>query len=288
MNTADMDALAEIVRLRSGLALSADKAYLVESRLTPLARRHGFERLADLLEVLRRGAPEALLADVTEAMTTNESFFFRDKTPFDLFAERMLPSLIAARGAGQSVRIWCAASSTGQEPYSLAMTLREKGARLGALRAEIIATDISRAVLERAKAGVYTKFEVQRGLPIQLLVKYFEQAGDDWRLKPEIRQMVQFRAFNLLTPFTPLGRFDIIFCRNVLIYFDRPTKADVLERMRQALAPDGYLVLGAAETVLGITEAFEPVPEARGLYRPVAGERKAASSAPPRAAASAR
>ncbi len=207
-------------------------------------------------------------------MTTNESFFFRDKIPFDHFRDTIMPGLLAARAAQRRMRIWCAACSTGQEPYSLAMLLKEMSQQVAGWRIEIISTDISREVLEKAKAGIYSQFEVQRGLPIQLLVKYFTQVGEMWQVAPEIRAMVQYRTLNLLQDFSQLGTFDVVFCRNVLIYFDQERKIDVLERLARVVEPDGYLVLGAAETVVGLTDTFKPVPDRRALYAPNAERRR--------------
>jgi chemotaxis protein methyltransferase CheR len=201
-------------------------------------------------------------------MTTNESFFFRDKIPFEHFRDTMMPALLAARAAQRHIRIWCAAAATGQEPYSLALSLKEMGARTAGWRIEIIATDLSNEVLEKAKAGIYSHFEVQRGLPIQLLVKYFTQIGDSWQIASDIRAMVQYRPLNLLADFSHLGIFDIVFCRNVLIYFDHETKTGVLDRVARVTDRDGYLLLGAAETVVGLTESFKPVVDRRGLYAP--------------------
>jgi len=209
-----------------------------------------------------------LTAEVVEAMTTNETFFFRDKIPFDHMKETVIPALVQARAARRSLRIWCAASSTGQEPYSIAMCLKEFGSALAGWRTEIVATDLSQAVLEKSKAGIFSQFEVQRGLPIQMLVKYFTQTGELWQLNAEIRAMVQHRQLNLLQDFSHLGTFDVIFCRNVLIYFDQDTKANIFYRLSRMLEPDGVLALGAAESVVGITNTFKPYPERRGLYRP--------------------
>jgi chemotaxis protein methyltransferase CheR len=265
MTPVEFDFLRKLLKDRSGLVLTGDKQYLVESRLMPIARKAGLSRLGDLVQRLK-GGPEALVVDVVEAMTTNESFFFRDKSPFDLFREAVMPTLLAARAAQRHIRIWCAAASTGQEPYSLAMCLQEMRERIAGWRIELLATDLSIEVLEKAKAGLYSQFEVQRGLPIGLLVKYFTQVGELWEIAPSVRSMVQFRQLNLLNGFLHLGTFDVVFCRNVLIYFDLETKVDVLDRIARILQPDGYLVLGAAETVVGLTDAFKPLPERRGLY----------------------
>jgi chemotaxis protein methyltransferase CheR len=264
----EYDFLRKLLKERSGLVLSDDKQYLVESRLLPLARKVGVAGLSELVSKLKAGAAGALVVDVVEAMTTNESFFFRDKIPFDHFRQTIVPSLLAARAKERRLRIWCAAASTGQEPYSLAICIKEMAGQLAGWRIEIIATDLSLEVLEKAKAGIYSQFEVQRGLPIALLVKYFTQVGEMWQISPETRAMVQYRPLNLLQNFASLGKFDIVFCRNVLIYFDQPTKIDVLERIARMLETDGYLVLGAAETVVGLTESFKPVADRRGLYAP--------------------
>jgi chemotaxis protein methyltransferase CheR len=201
-------------------------------------------------------------------MTTNETFFFRDKVPFDHLREVIIPELLKARAGKRGLRIWCAASSTGQEPYSIAMCLKEMGAQLSGWRIEIIATDLAPSVLEKSRSGIYSQFEVQRGLPIQLLVKYFKQNGELWQLNPDIRAMIQFKQLNLLQNFSHLGTFDVVFCRNVLIYFDQDTKVDVFKRLAKVMEPDAFLALGAAETVVGLTDAFKPHPDKRGLYRP--------------------
>ena len=290
MTPLDYEYLRKLLKDRSGLMLSADKQYLVESRLTPLARKAGVATLAELVAKLKSNN-ERLVVDVVEAMTTNESFFYRDKIPFEHFTNAVMPSLLAARAKERRIRIWCAAASTGQEPFSLAMCLKEMKEKLAGWRVEILATDLSTEALEKAKAGVYSQFEVQRGLPIQMLVKYFTQNGELWQLNAEIRSMVQHRQLNLLQDFSHLGMFDIIFCRNVLIYFDQPTKANIFERIVRMLEPDGVMALGAAESVVGITNVFKPYPERRGLYRPsVAPAARPGASMPQtlRAVASAR
>lgn len=262
----EFEFLRRFLKDRSGLVLTPDKQYLIESRLMPVARRHNLKGLSEIVLLLGKAGNDALAVEVTEAMTTNESFFFRDKVPFDHFQQVMLPALTPARQSQKRLRIWCAAASTGQEPYSLAMILNELAARYAGWRIEITGTDLSREVLEKAKAGVYTQFEVQRGLPVQLMLKYFEQNGDTWRLSQNIRSMVKYQTFNLLDSFSSMGQFDIIFCRNVLIYFDNDAKIDIMNRMAKQLAPDGFFVLGAAETVVGLSNAFKPMPDKRGLY----------------------
>jgi len=282
----DYDYLRRLLKDRSGLVLSADKQYLVESRLLPVARKAGFTALSDLVRNLKEPKAEPLINDVVEAMMTNESFFFRDKIPFDHFRSTVMPALLAARAAQRRIRIWCAAASTGQEPYSLAMCLKELDKSIAGWRIDIVASDLSTEVLEKAKTGIYSQFEVQRGLPIQLLVRYFSQIGETWQIAPDIRAMVQFRPLNLLHDFSHLGTFDLVFCRNVLIYFDQETKIDVLHRLAHVVEREGYLVLGAAETVVGLTECFKPLADRRGLYAPNGKARPVVmnTAAPPRLA----
>jgi chemotaxis protein methyltransferase CheR len=279
--------LRKFLKDNSGLDLSADKQYLIESRLLPLARKAGLSGISELVQKLQGGSRQ-LITNVIEAMTTNETFFFRDKVPFDHFRDHIMPEIIKARAGRRSVRIWCAAGSTGQEPYSLAMCLKEMGAALTGWRVEIIATDLSQEVLEKAKAGIYSQFEVQRGLPIQMLMKYFKQTGETWQINPELRAMIQHRQLNLLHDFGQLGTFDVIFCRNVLIYFDQDTKVNIFNRLARQIEPDGFMVLGAAETVVGLTDTFRPIPEKRGLYKPndprTAAARPGLAGAPPRVA----
>jgi chemotaxis protein methyltransferase CheR len=267
MTPADYDFLRKFLKERSGLDLSADKQYLIESRLVPLARKSNLSGIEDLVQQIKNGS-SAIGGEVVEAMTTNETFFFRDKLPFDHLRDTVLPEMMQARAARKSLRIWCAAASTGQEPYSIAMVIREMSAQLAGWRIEIVGTDISQQVLEKSKSGMYTQFEVQRGLPIQLLVKYFKQVGEMWQINPDIRSMIQYKPLNLLQDFSHLGKFDIIFCRNVLIYFDQDMKSQIFGRLGKLVEPDGFLALGAAETVVGLTDAFKPHADKRGLYRP--------------------
>ncbi len=266
MTLSDYEFLRKFLKERSGLDLSSEKQYLVESRLIPLARRNGLPGIAELVAKLKAGS-DPISVEVVEAMATHETFFFRDKIPFDHLRETIFPALLQARAHRRALRIWCAASSSGQEPYSIAMSVKQFSALAG-WRVEIIATDLSHAVLEKSKAGIFSQFEVQRGLPIQLLVKYFSPVGELWQLNADIRAMVAHRQLNLLQDFSQLGLFDVIFCRNVLIYFDHDTKIGIFDRLARALEPDGVLALGAAESVAGISDAFRPYPDRRGLYRP--------------------
>ncbi|MGH7126421.1 MAG: CheR family methyltransferase [Stellaceae bacterium] len=270
MTTDDFDFLCRLLKERSGLVLTRDKAYLLESRLLPVARKANLKSVDELVAAVRIRPTGDLARDVVEAMTTNESFFFRDIKPFDQFKSFVLPQLMKARAARRQIRIWSAACSSGQEPYTLAMLLAEQQAALAGWSIDIVATDLSTEILDKAQAGFYSQFEVQRGLPIQYLVKYFKQQGERWQIDPAIRSRVRFRIFNLLDDPAGLGGFDVIFCRNVLIYFDQPTKSLVLDRMSRILAPDGYLFLGGAETVLGISDKFQASPDQRGVYCPVA------------------
>jgi chemotaxis protein methyltransferase CheR len=279
----DNESLRKLLKDHSGLDLSADKQYLIESRLLPLARKCGLTGIDELVQKMKGGSASHI-AQVVEAMTTNETFFFRDKVPFEHFRETIIPEILKARAGRKAFRIWCAAGSTGQEAYSLAMCLKEMSAATSGWRIEIVATDLSQEVLEKSKSGIYSQFEVQRGLPIQMLVKYFKQTGEFWQINPELRAMVQHRQLNLLHDFSSLGMFDIIFCRNVLIYFDQDTKINIFNRLAKSMEPDGFLVLGAAETVVGLTDVFKPYPERRGLYRPNAA-RAAPAAAMPKIAA---
>ena len=268
MNPSDFKLLADLLKSQSGLVVTEDKTYLLDSRLTPVARKHGMKDIPALCAAIRGNPKSPIAADIVEAMTTNESFFFRDITPFDKFKQVVLPHVKTARSTKRKVRIWSAACSSGQEPYSLAIILKEAAAEWAGWSFEIIATDLSDEMVHKAKDGVYSQFEVQRGLPVQLMLKYFNQEGDKWRISPELKSMVRFQRFNLLDPYTSLGRFDIVFCRNVLIYFDQPTKAKVLDAIAKIMEPDGFLFLGGAETTIGLTESFRPVPNERGLYAP--------------------
>ncbi|HYB09161.1 MAG TPA: CheR family methyltransferase [Alphaproteobacteria bacterium] len=266
MRSDDFNFLSRLLKECSGLTLGEDKGYLLENRLVPIARQRAFKNLDELIAAVRANRFGDAARDVVDAMTTNESFFFRDKRPFDQFATIVLPHILNTRTASRYLRIWSAACSNGQEPYTIAMILRENATWLSGWRCEILATDLSRQVLAKARAGIYSQFEVQRGLPISLLLKYFRQDGERWHIDSALRAMVQFREFNLLDDPCALGTFDVVFCRNVLIYFDQATKSDVLQRIRRVMTDDGFLYLGGAETVLGITDRFHPISGERGIY----------------------
>lgn len=280
MRIEDFDLFAQVLKEQSGLVLTKDKVYLLESRLMPIARKRNLKALEDLATQLRAGRDTLLVKQITEAMTTNESSFFRDQKPFDQLKAVVLPELMKARADTKTIRIWSAACSSGQEAYSIAMTLKDMGPAIQGWRFEIIGTDLSEEMVERSRAGAYSQFEVQRGLPIQYLVKYFKQNGDKWEIAPELRAMASFRTFNLLNDLKPLGRFDIVFCRNVLIYFDQPTKGRVLDAISTLMPADGRLYLGGAETVLGITEKFKLQGTHRGLYQLANAPASAAAAKP--------
>jgi chemotaxis protein methyltransferase CheR len=267
VNSQDFEFVAQLLRKRAGIVLTGDKLYLLESRLAPLARKEGLPSIDDLIHVVRSRREERLINQVVDVMTTSETYFFRDKTPFDHLREAIFPLLSGARRGGR-IRLWCAACSTGQEAYSIAMMLDENPQLTGGVPVEIVATDISDRCLERARQGLFTQFEVQRGLPIQMLMSHFTQQDDHWRISERQRQQVTFRKQNLIDANYSLGgKFDVVFCRNVLTYFDGPTKSDVLERIAQQLNPGGFLMLGSAESVVGLTGSFEASQDRRGLYK---------------------
>ncbi len=256
MTPFEYEYLSNFLLGKSGLSLGPGKEYLLEGRLIPLAQSWGLTGIEDLVKELRSKNDERLHSAVVEAMTTNETSFYRDKIPFEELKASLLPALLESRRTSRQLRIWCAAASTGQEPYSILMLLADSFPELRDWKVELICTDIDRTALGRCEQGVYSQFEVQRGLPIQLLMKYFEQIDTGWRIKDDLRKRVVWKQLNLLDNFSHLGTFDIVFCRNVLIYFQNSTKKDILDRIAKQTRNDGYLYLGAAETVLGISDAF--------------------------------
>ena len=253
--TSDFDYIREVVRKQSAIVLEPGKEYLVESRLNPLARQVGVDTISGLVGLMQRGTPR-IVDKVVDAMTTNETSFFRDVHPFEALRSKVLPELVAAR-PNRRIDVWCGASSSGQEPYTIAMLLQE--ALPPGFASSILATDISDEMLFRTKEGRYSQLEVNRGLPVTMLVKHFDKVGTDWQVKPALRAMVQTRALNLSQPFPVMGPFDVVFLRNVLIYFDTATKAAVLRKVRSLVKPDGYLFLGGAESTLTIDDAWERV-----------------------------
>lgn len=268
---AEFTYISDMVRTRSAIVLEPGKEYLVEARLAPLVRELGLESIGALVTKLRQGNG-GLAEKVTEAMTTNETSFFRDVAPFQALRTLVLPSLVETRKVQRSLRIWCAASSSGQEPYSIAMTIEDDFPQLRGWNLQIVATDLSPAMVERGRSGVYKALEVNRGLPAPMLIKYFTKVGVDYELKAEIRSMVDFSELNLIGAWPAFPPFDIVFLRNVLIYFDVETKRTIMGRVKRLLAPDGYLFLGAAETTMNIDDGFERLPlERAGCYRRTTG-----------------
>jgi chemotaxis protein methyltransferase CheR len=265
MKPEDIETVRALVHARSGVVLDPEKTYQIETGLAPVARRAGFASLQDLIQAIRAKGDERLLWAATEALTSSETSFFRDRVPFRAFREEILPGLVGLRG-GKPIRVWCAASATGQEPYSLAMIIDDEQAKLAGAKIELFGSDISERSLEKAQGGLYTQFEVQRGLPIRLLVRHFEKVDDLWALSPRIRQMVRWRRINLLADLRAIGRFDVIFCRNVLSSFDEPTRRRVLDQLANALPEDGWLVLGADETIAGASDRLKAIPGRRGFY----------------------
>jgi chemotaxis protein methyltransferase CheR len=263
----EFDHFCALVGVRSGLVLGRDKAYLVASRLEPVARAQGLGDVPALLARLKNGAPESLIAVCVDAMATHESLFFRDGAPFEQVENLVLPALADARPAGQPLRILSAACSSGQEPYSLAMLCQENAHRLAGRRVEIVGTDMAETILAKARAGLYSSFEVQRGLSPERAARWMTPRGAGFEISQTLKSMVSFRRHNLLDGMAAMGVFDIVFCRNVLIYFDQAKKAQVLNQLANALAPDGALFLGSAETVMGLTDALVLQPGSRGLYR---------------------
>jgi chemotaxis protein methyltransferase CheR len=277
MTSADFAVIANFLKERSGLIITQDKGYLLEARLAALFRDHKLAGLPALADHLRQPGPSEVKNKVVDAMTTNETSFFRDSHPFDTMRLSVIPGLIDRRATTRTLRIWSAACSTGQEPYSLAMILKDNFPVLAGWRVEIIATDLSPTVLDRAREGAYSTFEVQRGLPIQMLIRHFDQQEPYWRIKPEIRRTVSFRSLNLLEDFSSLGQFDMVLCRNVLIYFDQPTKTRILKDIARRIAPDGALLLGGAESVFGLCDSLAALPGLKGVY----GHSKPSRSAAP-------
>ena len=270
LSRTDIQYLSVLVRQRSAMVLEEQKAYLFEARLGPLARREGFGSLGALVTHLRAGqACGGLHQRVVELMTINETSFFRDLHPFEHLRKEVLPELVRRRAAERRLNVWCGACSAGQEPYSLAMLLREHFPALAGWEVRILASDLSLEVLERARQGRYSQMEVNRGLPARLLVKYFQKHGAEWQIKDEVRRMVEFRQINLIEPWPALPPQDLILVRNVLIYFDDAAKKGVLGKVRRLLRPDGRLFLGTAETTFNLDEGFERVQIERAVcYRP--------------------
>jgi chemotaxis protein methyltransferase CheR len=268
MQAASYEYVAKLIRDSAAIDLSAGKEYLVESRLTRLAREVDLTDVDALVSKLKKGGCPDLERRAIEAMTTNETSFFRDIKPFELLRTEVLPTLIRARSAQRQLNLWCAASSSGQEPYTIAMILRERFPELAGWKVNFLATDLSQEMVDRCKAGRFTQLEVNRGLPSALLVKYFKRDGTSWVVCDELRASVDFRQMNLIRPWPSMPALDIVLIRNVLIYFDAPTKKAILGNIRKRLAPDGYLVLGNAETPVFLDVGYEEAGKSSaGFYR---------------------
>ncbi len=271
IETQTFDFISELIRKKSAIVLEKGKGYLVESRLAPVAREFGFENLEVLVAELRKPTSHALVQKVVDAMTTNETSFFRDLHPFQALKTTILPDLIEKRGRQRTLNIWSNACSSGQEPYTLAMSIKEHFPELASWRVRLIGSDLSSKILARAMEGIFTQTEVNRGLPMQLLLKYFAKDGLQWRIADEVRKMIEFKPLNLIEPFpSSLPKMDVVFLRNVLIYFSPETKTAILNKVHATLAPDGYLFLGGAETTMNLNVRFEKQLIGNAVcYRPV-------------------
>ena len=268
LSSFDLDLIRKLVRERSGIVLGVDKNYLIESRLQPVAKLNGLDSLDMLCLRLRSGNANLVQRQVVEAMTTNETLFFRDTHPFEALTKIVLPDIMARRQAQKRLVIWCAAASTGQEPYSVAIAIRDQLPSLLQWQLRIVATDIATDVLAKAKAGIYSQLEVSRGMPPAFQNRFLTKVGSEWQLKDEIRKMIEFRELNLLESYGVVGTADVVLMRNVLIYFDIETKRQILAKVRRIMAPDGYFFLGGAETTLNLDDNFERLPGDRGgCYR---------------------
>ena len=259
LSEAEFSYVRDLVYRQAAIVLEKEKNYLVEARLSPLVRRHGFNSMSEMVGQMRNQPNNGLSWHVVEAMTTNETSFFRDIHPFELLKKNVLPELIQRRAALRQINFWCAAASSGQEIYTILMLLRENFPQLQTWKINFIASDISKEMLERCREGCYSQLEVNRGLPAPLLVKYFQKIGTQWQIKDELRRMVDFRQLNLAQSWPVMQAIDIIFMRNVLIYFDLETKKGILSKVKKVLKPDGYFFLGGAETTLNIDESFKRV-----------------------------
>ena len=268
MTPDDFNYICRLVRERSAIVLEAGKEYLVETRLGPVVRDLDLGSISNLVTRLRAAPDNGLAGRVIQAMVTTETSFFRDLHPYDALRAHVLPELIERRRTDRRLSIWCAAASTGQEPYSIALLIREHFPELVSWEVKILATDISTEILERAGRGVFTQLEVNRGLPATMLVKHFQQRGNCWELNEGIRRAVEFREMNLCRPWPPMARMDLVLIRNVMIYFDVETKKEILGRVARILRPDGYLLLGGAETTLNLDDSYRRVERGKaGFYQ---------------------
>lgn len=270
ISDADFHYIRQFIFQKAAIVLDEGKGYLVESRLLRLAKRHGLDSLQALVGQLRAQPQNGILWDVIEAMTPNETYFFRDIHPFDMLKNNVLPELLKKRESSRQLTLWCAAASSGQEVYTILMLLKEHFPALASWKIKFIASDISKEMLERCREGCYSQLEVNRGLAAPLLVKYFQKIGMQWQIKEELRRMVDWRQINLAQSWGVLPSCDIVFMRNVLIYFDLETKRNIFGRVAKLLKPDGYLFLGGAETTMGIDDNFKRVAVDKTSYYQIA------------------
>ena len=258
--------LAGLLEARTGQQLTMNRRWRLETALSSLLRERGIASIDELITILVMGKEPNLASRVVEGLLNNETYFFRDRAPFDLLAKAALPKLQERRSSSRKLRIWSAGCSTGQEVYSLAMMFAEEPAKWAGWTIDIVGTDVSEAVVERARAGAYTQFEVQRGLGIAQMIKWFEETPEGWRAVEALRRNVRFQVHNLLEMPPHPGAFDIVLCRNVLLYLNQQTREKAFDRLAAAMAPDGWLMLGAGETVIGQTRKLVADKDARGLY----------------------
>jgi len=266
VSTADYVFVADLLREQCALVLDPGKDYLINSRLSPIAQRHGLASIEQLVKRLRDTSHSSLVTEVVEAMVTTETSFFRDVHPFETLKKTVLPKLIELRRPQRQLNIWCAASSSGQEPYSIALLLKEYFPDLAGWQINLTATDISHEMLQRSRGGRYSQLEVNRGLPTALLLKWFRQEGGIWEIDEQIRRMMTFKPMNLAQPWPAMPVWDLVFLRNVMIYFDNDVKKTILGRVSRVLGEDGYLVLGGAETTFGLDNSFQRVETLKSGY----------------------
>lgn len=267
-NENDLIYLRDLILTRSAIVLEPEKDYLLQSRLEPVAKEAGLKSLGELAQTLRTTPSGPLHEKVVEALTTNETSFFRDVSPFEAFKETVLPDIMKKRAANRRLSIWCGASSSGQEPYTVAMIIREHFPELATWDVKFVATDISTQMLEKCREGKYSQLEVNRGVPAHLLMKYFDKKGMSWRIKEELRNMIEFQQLNLAGKWPLMPKVDIVWLRNVLIYFDVEMKKEIFQKVREIMQPDGYLFLGGAETTMNLDDHFERIPiHATSCYR---------------------
>ncbi len=266
MTDSEFDYIRNLLRERSAVVLDTDKRYLVEARLAPVILKLGVPSIGELVARIRLQPDPGIVTEVVDALVTSETSFFRDFTPFEVLRKQVIPELIEARGAARKLAFWSAACSTGQEAYTIAILLREYFPQLANWQITLLGTDISTGVIAKAREGIYTHFEANRGLPAYLMVKYFKQSGTAWHLDLSIRKMVEFRPFNLAAAWPALPMFDVIFLRNVMIYFDPSTRREILARTTHVLRQDGFLVLGGSESTFNLSDVFARVERLKSGY----------------------